>query len=695
MIGMASVSSDPSGLSDLSHLSDLSDLSSSDTGFSEVFAGLPRLTGLALSVGGDRLIASAQVVNGEGNSFVPTLWDVDPAGEREARRVTRSVRGEYAPAFAPDGRLMFLSGRENTDPCTRAGHDGTGPGLWALPEYGEAEPVAHRPGGISGFTVARGTDAIAYTAFVPPGAAGTTTHAEFRRKRERAKVTAILYDTGPTRFGGAELGPEEPHTFVLRPGRPPVDAGGQGLVGGGDMALSPDGTLVAYTRAVAGGEADADANVVVVADTATGEVRRIFSRHGHHYHRLVFTADGTALVCQRQRELTYDQPWRVTLVAFDPGSGAETDLLPDFDNWPWPGSPVVSPVPGDATVWFTGDERGHCPVFRRDPDGTVTRLTSSGAYSSLCVTPDGTTLFALRSGIDTPPHVVRLDAAAPDQQPVTLRAPDGVGALPGTLTEVHTTADDGFPLRAWLVLPRDASAERPAPLVVLPHGGPQMSWSAWTFGLGPWPFAARGYAVLLPDPALSTGYGQRMQERGLGQYGGRPYRDIMALTDAAETRADIDATRTALAGHSYGGYIANRAATLTDRFRALVSYAGQWNLESFQAETDLHAYARRIFGDPLTQRQRYETDSPHLDVAKVTTPMLVVHGGRDYRAPVGQAIGLFNDLQGNEVPVKFLYFPDESHSIGAPNHLRILYETVLNFLDHHVLGREWHRPELL
>ncbi|MFD3621335.1 alpha/beta fold hydrolase [Streptomyces sp. NPDC058676] len=672
---MACISSDPSDLYD-------------------VLAGRPRLTGLALAPSGDRLIASVQVINGEGNAFVPGLWEVDPAGEREARRVTRSLQGEYAPAFAPDGRLMFLSSRENTDPFTRTSSDSTGPGLWSLPEYGEAERIVHHPSGISAFTVAHGAGTVAYTASVLPGAADTAAHAEFREKRESAKITAVLYDSGPTRFGGADLGPAEPHTFVLRPDGTQADVGGQGVVGGGDLALSPDGTLVAYTRAVAGSEPDVNANVVVVADAATGEVRRIFSRPGHHYHRLVFTADGRSLVSQRQRELTYDTPWRVTLVAFDPASGAETDLLPDFDNWPWPGSPVVSPVPGDATVWFTGDERGHCPVFRRGPDGTVTRLTSSGAYSSLCVALDGTTLFALRSTIDSPPHVVRLDAAAPDQQPVTLWAPADPGPLPGTLTEVHTTADDGFPLRAWLVLPRDASAERPAPLVVLPHGGPQMSWSGWTFGFGPWPFAARGYAVLLPDPALSTGYGQRMQERGLGQYGGRPYRDLM-LADATQTRDDIDATRTGLAGHSYGGYIANRAATLTDRFKAIVTYGGQWNLESFQAETDLHAHARRIFGDPLTQRQRYETDSPHLDVRKAMTPMLVVHGGKDYRVPVGQALGLFNDLQRHEVPVKFLYFPDESHSVGAPNHVRILYETVLNFLDHHVLGQEWHRPQLL
>ncbi len=291
--------------------------------------------------------------------------------------------------------------------------------------------------------------------------------------------------------------------------------------------------------------------------------------------------------------------------------------------------------------------------------------------------------------------MVRLDAAEADQQPTFLDAPGGLGSLPGTLTEMHAEADDGFGLRAWLVLPEGASAERPAPLIVIPHGGPQRSWSAWTWQWNPWPLAARGYAVLLPDPALSTGYGQRMQERGRGEYGGRPYRDVITLTDAALARDDLDPARTGLAGWSFGGYLALRTVTRTDRFKAIASHAGMWNLEAFQADSAMHAYFHKIFGDPLTQPERYEADSPHRDAARITTPMLIVHGGKDYNVPVSQALGLHNDLKRFGVPVWFLYFPDEGHGVGKPYHLRLKYETVLNFFDHHVLGQEWRRPTLL
>ncbi|MFG3015852.1 alpha/beta fold hydrolase [Streptomyces cinerochromogenes] len=660
------------------------------TAFHGRLAGHSRLSDLALAPDGTRLVLTVYSVNDEGTGHDSALWEIDPSGQGESRLVARSVEGDFAPAFAADGTLLFLSDRPVSD---SAGDAGTGTSLWASPESGEAKRIVRHPGGISAFTVAARADTIAYTADLLPGTADTESYAASLRERENAMVTAALYEETTTGVWSAALGPDEPHTFVLRSDGPAVNAGSQGLTGDADVALSPDGSLVAYTRAATGRAPDT--NTVVVADAATGVRRRVFSRPGHQYYSPAFTADGSALVCQRQREETYDTEWRVTLVAFDLDSGEETDLLPEFDNWPWPGRAVLSPVPGDSTLWFTGDERGHCPVFRRDTDGTVTRLTASGAHTSLCVTPDGTTLYALRSAIDSPPRVVRLEASTPDQQPAFLRAPGDLLQLPGTLTEVRTRADDGFPLRAWLVLPEGASPERPSPLLVVPHGGPQASWSAWTWSWNPWPFAARGYAVLLPDPALSTGYGQRMQERGRGQYGGQPYRDVIALTDAALARADLDATRTALAGWSYGGYLANRAATLTDRFKAIVSAAGMWNLEALQAGTDMHAYFRKIFGDPRTQRERYEADSPHVDAARVTTPVLIVHGGKDHRVPMGQALSLHHELQRLGVPVRFLHFPTEGHTIGAPNHIRVMYETVLNFLDHHVLGQEWRRPAML
>ncbi|MEU5159398.1 S9 family peptidase [Streptomyces sp. NPDC020875] len=651
------------------------------------FTACPRVNSLALSVDGTRLVAAVQSLSGDGTRYVSALWEIDPSGEREALRLTRSDKGESGPVFGPDGTLYFLSGR-----APEEGDEGAA--LWALPPRGEAAVAVRHPGGIAAFTVARDSGALCHTAGLLPGAADAEEHGELRAARKDAKVTAILYESGPVRAWDRDLGPEEPHTFVRAgAGEEPVVAGGQGigLENPGDAALSPDGTRVAYPRFVPGRVPDEHRTAVVVADAVSGAEIRVVGDPEHIYEAPRFTYDGSAVVCRRMRYPTYDDPWEVTLVRIDLTDGTVGDLLPGFDNWP--GEVICSPV--DDTLFFVSDELGHAPVFRRDPDGGVTRLTASGAYGSLTVAPDGRTLYALRHAVDMPPTPVRIAAAAVDRTPVPLPAPGGVGDLPGTLTEVRTEADDGFVLRGWLVLPEGASAERPAPLLVAVHGGPQFSWNGWTWRWNPWPFAARGYAVLLPDPALSTGYGQINHRRGWGQWGGRPYTDVIALTDAAEARDDIDASRTALAGGSYGGYLANRVATSTDRFKAIISHAGPWDLWMFQGDTDAPWYFQRIFGDPLTRPDRYEADSPHLNVARIRTPVLVIHGAKDYRVPVGQGAALFQELQRYEVPAKYLYFPDENHWVVGPNHARLWYETFLNFLDHHVLGAAWRQPGLL
>ena len=268
-------------------------------------------------------------------------------------------------------------------------------------------------------------------------------------------------------------------------------------------------------------------------------------------------------------------------------------------------------------------------------------------------------------------------------------------ATESRLEEVTATADDGQPVRSWLVLPETAAADRQAPLLLWVHGGPMSSWNSWSWRWNPWLMAARGYAVLLPDPALSTGYGLEFIARAHREWGARPYADIMAVTEAALARPDIDADRVAMMGGSYGGYMANWMAGHTDRFKAIVSHAGLWALDQMFGTTDHPMFWRRQFGDPLTSPEMYEKNSPDRYIGRIRTPLLVIHGNKDYRVPVGEALRLWWDLSRHGAEAKFLYFPDENHWILTPGHAQIWYETVFAFLAQHVLGQQWQRPRLL
>jgi dipeptidyl aminopeptidase/acylaminoacyl peptidase len=669
------------------------------------FVALPRLGGLALSPDGKRLAVAVQTLDTARTKWVSALWEVDPEGSRPARRLTRSAPGESSPVWAPDGSLLFTSARP--DPDAEADGEDPKPALWALPAGGgEARPVLTHPGGISGATVAADSGDVVVVAAAMPGAADAEADAERRKQRKEAGVTALLHEAYPVRYWDSDLGPAANHLFWA--GQLPADqpAGAERAPAAlrnltpdlappdgaaGDPDLSPGGRLLLRFETVPDGPAGRRDRLVVL-DTADGSVRVLVDDPLADIHSARFSPDGTAVVCVREALSTYEEPPDYTLLLVDVDSGAARELTPGFDRWP---SAPQFAADGSA-VFFLADDDGRHAVFRVPADGGApVRLTADGAYSDLQIARDGSALYALRSAYDEPPAPVRLDPEAPGQHPDPLPAPGTLGPLPGTLHELEATAADGTRVQSWLVLPEGASAERPAPLLLWIHGGPLMSWNSWSWRWCPWVMAARGYAVLLPNPALSQGFGQDFVRRGWGQWGEAPYTDLMAAVDAAEERPEVDATRTAAMGGSFGGYMANWVATQTDRFRAVVTHASLWDMDSFVGTTDAAYYWEKEWGDPLQLPKRYEQHSPHRFADAIRTPMLVIHGDRDYRVPIGEALRLWYDLQKRAVPSKFLYFPDENHWVLTPGNTRAWYETVLNFLAEHVLDEGWQRPELL
>jgi dipeptidyl aminopeptidase/acylaminoacyl peptidase len=669
------------------------------------FVALPRLGGLALSPDGSRLVTSVATLDAKGTTWLSALWEVDPAGQRAARRLTRGAAGESAPVFTAGGDLLFTSTRPDPDAGKDAGEP-TG-SLWSLPaDGGEARLVLQRPGGISGVAVAADTGELAVIASTMPGATDAETDEQRRTARKDAGVSAVLHESYPVRYWDHDLGPAVPHVHWIghlpgeaAPGTPAAtpewrdltpDAGAP-LGAGDDVALSPDGRFLARSEDLPDGPAGRRSRLVLT-ETGSGRTRVLVDDPHADVHTPAFSPDSGQVVCVRESQSTFTEPPDHTLLLVDAVTAEARELTPDFDRWP--SAPQFSA--DGASVYFLADDDGRHALFRVElAGGAPVRLTDQGAYSDLQVARDGSALFALRSGYDTPPVPVRLDPDATGQDPAPLPNPGTLGPLPGTLRELDATAADGARVQSWLVLPEGASAEHPAPLVLWIHGGPLMSWNAWSWRWTPWVLAARGYAVLLPNPGLSQGFGQDFVRRGWGAWGAEPYTDLMSAVDAAAALPEIDPTRTAAMGGSFGGYMANWVATQTDRFRAIVTHASLWHLDAFGGTTDAAYFWEREFGDPLAEPKRYDQNSPHRYADGIRTPMLVIHGDKDYRVPIGEGLRLWYDLQKRGVPSKFLYFPDENHWVLTPGNAQVWYETVLAFLADHVLDEGWRRPELL
>jgi dipeptidyl aminopeptidase/acylaminoacyl peptidase len=666
----------------------------------DAYIDLPRGSGLVLSPDGTRLVTAVQTLNPKRTRFVTALWEVDPTGERPAHRLTRSAKGEGGAAFLPDGSLLFVSARP--DPAKDDDDKDDVSALWLLPAAGgEARVVSARPGGVDDVRVASDAGTVVIAAGTFPSSTDEESEKAKRKERKEKKVSAILHESVPVRFWDHDLGPDVPRIFagsLVADGDDPgieltdlTPSPGRALVEG-QYDVSPDGSTVATTWAVP--ERGGLRTAMAIIDVATGERRLLLDDPESEYDSPRFSPDGRQLALVVEKRSTPTDPGDRRLAVVTVANGTLRDLSGDWDRWP--GQPEWTP--DGAALVLHADENGRSPVFRVDvSSGEFTRLTDDPfAYSDVQVSPDGASVYAMRTSYAEPLRPVRLDASTPDQQSVALRGPSETPALPGRLEDVETTAEDGTRVRSWLCLPEGASADAPAPLLLWIHGGPLGSWNAWSWRWNPWIAVAQGYAVLLPDPALSTGYGLDFVARGWGAWGAAPYTDLMSATDAAIARDDIDETRTAAMGGSFGGYMANWVAGHTDRFKAIVTHASLWALDQFGPTTDAPWY----WGREMTPEMS-AANSPHLSVDKIVTPMLVIHGDRDYRVPIGEALRLWAELaeraegEDGEMPHKFLYFPDENHWVLTPQHAKVWYETVLAFVDHHVLGEEWKTPELL
>lgn len=654
------------------------------------YLALPRLADLVLSPDGSRLVASVQQLGAGGDRYQTSLWEVDPAGTVDARRLTHSEQGESEPVFVCDGSLLFTSKRPS--PSDDSPDE---PALWRLPPRGEAERIATSAGGLFGPVAAQASSAYVVAT---SRLSDEETDKQWRTDRKTAKVTAVIHDGFPIRHWDHELGPDLPRLLAARADNdaPPRDLApdaGPALVEA-KYTIAPDGTAVVTTWSVRDPHGRTHTSLVTI-DVETGQRRTLADEAGVNHFKPVISPDGALVAAYRLDPGDFDTVRTVTVCVHDLAGGPSRsyqlteELAPSEHVW----------SPDSSTLYVAGDRRGCGAIVALDvATGAHRRIASDAVYTNLSVSTDGTTIYALRSAVDCPPQPVRLDVNATVGAPTFLPSPAPRPELPGTLVEVEAATPDGATVRGWLVLP--AGVAQPVPLQQWIHGGPFLSFNKWSWRWCPWIAAARGWAVLMPDPALSTGYGQAWLARAWPHRASLVWRDVETLLEVVVARDDIDAEHTACLGASFGGYMTNWVAGHTDRFRAIVTHSGLWAADQEHATTDMAAWKTHLFGTPAEHPDWFAESSPHRFVAAITTPMLIIHGNRDYRVPYSESLRAFWDLVRHHdgdpatLPHRFLQHTSENHWVLSPGNARIWNETVLAFLEWHVLGGVWSPPRL-
>ena len=381
----------------------------------DAYVALPRLGALTLSPDGSTLLCAVQALDAEKTAYTSSLWRVDPAGERAATRYTRSVQGEAAAGFLPDGSLLFTSKRD----VPAAGEDApkkSTTALWCLPAGGgEAYVLARRDGGWGQVLTTPDADTVVLSVLMHRGAEDEEADAALREARQKKKVSALLHTGYPVRYWDHDLGAETTRLKVATlngEGDKKLDdlRDLTGDVGRAveDAVLSRDGRTVVATWGVAGRGGETASELVAI-DVVTGERRVLASSPDHEFGSPVISDDSRTVVCVRVQKSTPTSPPVPRLYVIDLATGQGRVLADDWDRWPSP----VAFSPDGATVYATADEDGAAPIFAVSvADATPRRLTEDGAHSSVVRSPDGSTLFALRASYLSPGEVVAVDVAS-------------------------------------------------------------------------------------------------------------------------------------------------------------------------------------------------------------------------------------------------------------------------------------------
>jgi dipeptidyl aminopeptidase/acylaminoacyl peptidase len=456
-------------------------------------------------------------------------------------------------------------------------------------------------------------------------------------------------------------------------------------LGGEDYAISPESNEVVFAMNSDPELATSTNSDLYAVAITGGEAKRITTNPGADLGP-VYSPDGKYLAYRSQTRGGYESD-RFRLIVLERATGKLNVLTETLDRW------VSSAAwsPDSKRLFFVSEDRGRHPLQMVAVNGGAFRSIVMGPVSvdDVQFSKDNKTLIYTEQSASHPSEIMRASSGGGPAVALTHLNDDVLApyALPA-LEEFTVEGAEGARVASFMLKPRGFTAGRKYPVLFLIHGGPQGAWGeSWSYRWNPQVFASAGYLVVMPNPRGSTGYGQKYIDEINADWGGRAFDDIMAVADHVAALPFADPNRMAAAGASYGGYMVNWLLGHTDRFKALVSHDGVFDLRSMAGETEELWFPLWEFkGMPWENPDLYAKWSPSYFVQNFKTPTLVFHGEMDYRVPLGQGLQLYTSLQMQKVPSKLVLFPDEGHWVLKPQNSVFWYNTFLDWIG------EWTKP---
>ena len=655
---------------------------------------LDRIADARVSPDGARVVYTRRTTDLEQNRGRKDLWVVDLAGGAPVR-ISSNPENEDAPRWLPDSRtILYLQKHAGAVQVWQTSSDGAPP-----------TQVTHFPVDVDSFTVSPDGQTLAFSAEVFPecngGDALGCTAIKLEQRSRKSSGSGQLYNRLFVRHWDTWKDGRRSHLFVWKIGSDaePVDLSkaldadvpSKPFGDADEWAFSPDSrTLVFSARESGAGEPwSTNFDLYAVPVDGSAPPKNLTPDNPAWDTGPVFSPDGTRLAYRAMRRPGYEADrFHVMQRGWPEGQAAELAA-----GWDRSAEELLYTADGDRLL-ITAEDTGQTSLFSLDlfpgmrrtdnAPATPTTLVRDGAVHH--IQRAGDRIVYLHNTMRRPDELLSVAAAGGEpQQHTAINADKLARARVGAAEQFTFVGAGKDTVHGFVVQPADFDPAKKYPIAFLIHGGPQGSFgNRWSFRWNPQTYAGAGYAVVMIDFHGSTGYGQAFTDAIQDDWGGKPLQDLqLGLAAALAKYPWLDGDRACALGASYGGFMVNWIASQWQSpFKCLVNHDGVFDNRMMYYATEELWFSEWEHTGPYWQKvANHERHNPVLHVDKWRLPMLVVHGGLDYRISDTQGIATFTALQRRGIPSRLLHFPDENHWVLKPANSLVWHDSVQDWLD--------------
>lgn len=348
------------------------------------------------------------------------------------------------------------------------------------------------------------------------------------------------------------------------------------------------------------------------------------------------------------------------------------------------------------TLYFLGIWHGCENIYQTNLKGNVMQLTDGwNDYGSVQMLNDGKKLLAERHSMSQASELYIVTPGKKEKtakvEQITFENKHLYDQMTfGKIQQRWTKTTDGKDMMYWIILPAHFDETKKYPTLLFCEGGPQSPVSQfWSYRWNMQIMAANGYVVIAPNRRGLPGFGSEWNEEISGDWTGQCMNDYLsAIDDACKNLPFVDKDRLGAVGASFGGFsVYYLAGHHNKRFKCFIAHDGAFNLESMYTDTEEAWFSNWEYDDAFWNKDMTENakrtyaNSPHKFVDKWDTPILCIHGEKDYRINANQGMGAFNAARMRGIPAELLLFPDENHWVLKPQNGVLWQRTFFNWLD--------------